>query len=67
MTQSLNLLLTTLRQRRVIACIRPYIPKYHLGRFDAELNWRYVAAAAEAEASQRNDDADAAFTANVRR
>ena len=51
-TQSLNLLLTTPQQRRVIACIRPYIPKHHLDPFDRDLNWRSVAAAeAEAEAA----------------
>ena len=44
MTKSLNLLLTSLRQRRLIPYIRPYIPKRHLDCFDAELNWRYVAA-----------------------
>ena len=55
MTQSLILLLRTPRQRRVIACIRPYIPKHH---HDAELNWRYVAAA-EAEVETAEAEADA--------
>ena len=50
MTQSLILLLRTPRQCRVIACIRPYIPKHHLNCFNAELNWPYVVAAEAAMA-----------------
>ena len=60
MTQSLHLLLTTLRQRRLIPYILPYIPKHHLDRFDAELNWRYVPAAARAPAAMEAAAVEAA-------